>query len=91
MPWGTLIANILASWIYEIMEIIVIYEFNSQWIAKAIEIGFLGCLSTVSTMMSEIYNMANATPQSHKFPFAYIIFSLTVSLGGSLLISGFSS
>jgi len=74
MPWGTLIANVLAAVISVIAE-----ATNSRvldpgargysWLSPAlyaIEVGFAGSLSTVSTLIREMFSLDNSK-QSHVY------------------------
>eukprot|EP00252_Welwitschia_mirabilis_P012230 TRINITY_DN27168_c0_g1_i1.p1 TRINITY_DN27168_c0_g1~~TRINITY_DN27168_c0_g1_i1.p1 ORF type:complete len:389 (+),score=24.51 TRINITY_DN27168_c0_g1_i1:391-1557(+) len=59
MPFGTLFANLIATNMLQLLYLLGIKVCNekaSLWI-KGINLGFVGCLSTVSTMIIEIYTM----------------------------------
>ena len=83
-PMGTFVANLLASIVaattigidYK-MNIYGYFGFWSLGTARAIKVGFAGCLSSVSTFIYEAHTLLNS-PNPWK-GYMYIIISLTLS------------
>lgn len=92
LPWGTLTANLFACVIYEL----VIYArahtpSNREWLLEAVCLGFLGCLSTISTFVSELRALSiAATASPLHLVVLYLTISLTLSVGLSALVSHFT-
>lgn len=86
VPFGTLIANVSAACIMAALSTVK-KEVNSQTcdtVATGIQLGFLGCLSTVSTFIAEF----NAMRES-KHPWranAYALITIFISFGLGILI-----
>ncbi|XP_066388178.1 fluoride export protein 1-like [Miscanthus floridulus] len=59
LPIGTLVANVLAAGIMAILAVTskAVHTERSTTIISGIQLGFLGCLSTVSTFAAEVYTM----------------------------------
>lgn len=93
-PWGTLTANVLASVLFEVLVLIQsrVHAELSGWLGNSFKLGFLGCLSTVSTLMSESYAMASdpvafdPSKSKYKFPVLYIFLSFVLSIGLSCAV-----
>lgn len=56
---------------------LMVKEKNSNLLLGGLELGFLGCMSTVSTFVAEAYAMYQS---SHPWrAFAYVLFTLVVA------------
>jgi fluoride exporter len=94
MPWGTLAANVIASILYEVLVLVQsrVHSELSGWLVNSFKLGLLGCLSTVSTFMSESYAMAvdpvafDPSKSKYKFPVLYILVSFMLSIGLSCVV-----
>jgi len=81
IPMGTLLANILASLIAVLLQAIrlrFLSSYDAPWssqLLSAIETGFCGSLSTVSTFIKEIFYMEKSSRS-----FQYAIGSLTLAM-----------
>ncbi|XP_042500123.1 fluoride export protein 1-like isoform X2 [Macadamia integrifolia] len=86
MPFGTLIANVVAACVMAALSTVMdaVNTKRCDTIANGIQFGFLGCLSTVSTFMAEFYAMRNS---SHPWrAYAYALTTLLVSFVFGTLI-----
>ncbi|XWS25187.1 hypothetical protein CRYUN_Cryun27aG0048300 [Craigia yunnanensis] len=86
LPFGTLIANVSAACITAALSILekAVNTKNFNTVATGIQLGFLGCLSTVSTFIAEF----NAMRES-KHPwraYVYALITMGVSFGLGILI-----
>ncbi|OMO62590.1 Camphor resistance CrcB protein [Corchorus capsularis] len=86
LPFGTLIANVSAACIMAALSTLVksVNSKNFDTVASGIQLGFLGCLSTVSTFIAEF----NAMRES-KYPwraYGYALITTAVSFGLGILI-----
>ncbi|XWS15094.1 hypothetical protein CRYUN_Cryun35bG0064600 [Craigia yunnanensis] len=86
LPFGTLIANVSAACIMAALSIVEksVNTKNFDTVATGIQLGFLGCLSTVSTFIAEF----NAMRES-KHPwraYVYALITMGVSFGLGILI-----
>ncbi|XWS21597.1 hypothetical protein CRYUN_Cryun30bG0067900 [Craigia yunnanensis] len=86
LPFGTLIANVSAACIMAALSIVEkpVNTNNFNTAATGIQLGFLGCLSTVSTFIAEF----NAMRES-KHPwraYVYALITMGVSFGLGILI-----
>jgi len=87
VPWGTLAANVLAAVISDLVEAIESRyitpdQTHYQWSVaalNAVEAGFAGSMSTVSTLVKEMFDLAVENPSR-----AYLYF-LATTLSGMLL------
>ncbi|KAJ0973295.1 hypothetical protein J5N97_021254 [Dioscorea zingiberensis] len=88
LPIGTLTANILAACIMAALETIS-KEVNTkrcEIIVKGIQFGFLGCLSTVSTFVAEVFAMRQSGNIQRAN--AYMLLTIIPSFGlGTLIYS----
>lgn len=95
LPLGTFVANVLASVVYISLQAVETrYLFddvqNNIWaitLLTAIRTGFAGSLSTVSTMVKEMFEL-NAEFPHHAKPYQYAF--LTVAVSVALCISVYS-
>ncbi|KAH7285987.1 hypothetical protein KP509_33G054300 [Ceratopteris richardii] len=79
LPVGTLLANLLGA---SLDAIIVFLEFvmtsdNATLVLGGLQLGFVGCLSTVSTFVAEIYTMHVGRKKSRAYAYTF----LTIFLG----------
>ncbi|CAD8210582.1 unnamed protein product [Paramecium pentaurelia] len=82
-PFGTLICNLIAVWIAEVLLMSKInFDDNNNTIINTVLKGFCGSLSTVSTWIKEI-----CTIQSIEIRFCYYWISIFLSVYISLIIS----
>lgn len=80
LPVGTLLTNLVATCLMATMSLInlSVNENNSKLSLGGLELGFLGCMSTVSTFVVETHAMYQS---SHPWrAFAYVFFTLVVAL-----------
>lgn len=80
-PLGTLLANVSAAWIMAGLAVLkMAVKTNAcQIISTGIQFGFLGCLSTVSTFVSEFHSLKQS---KHSWrAYAYAIITLILSFG----------
>jgi fluoride ion exporter CrcB/FEX len=90
LPAGTLLANVLGACV-SISMIAVEYQaelsnYNGFWIiatVRAIKVGFSGCLTTVSTFVSEVHGM---TQLKQDRGYKYILITLATSSLLSMLL-----
>jgi fluoride ion exporter CrcB/FEX len=90
LPAGTLLANVLGACV-SISMIAVEYQaelsnYNGFWIiatVRAIKVGFSGCLTTVSTFVSEVHGM---TQLKQDRGYKYILITLAASSLLSMLL-----
>ncbi|KAJ3325103.1 hypothetical protein HDV06_004859 [Boothiomyces sp. JEL0866] len=84
IPFGTFIANISATILLCFLNISETNGFGGKWcaIAYGLEVGFCGCLSTISTFIAELCKLE--TP----FSYRYGIISIATGLLSALLILG---
>ncbi len=88
LPWGTLLANILAAIISIICQGLSdrygkVWNDGNPWLEPfffAIKVGFAGSLSTVSTLVKEVANLQQSYPGSAKF----VIYSIATLTGGMI-------
>ena len=83
VPWGTLLVNVVAAGISILAESIEVrFKVQDQTgmaLLQAVEVGFAGSLSTVSTMIREMYLME--TPMhSYAYALVTIVSSLLVGV-----------
>ncbi|KAL5558362.1 hypothetical protein UlMin_034573 [Ulmus minor] len=83
VPFGTLIANVSAACVMAALAIIkkVVNTETCDTIATGIQLGFLGCLSTVSTFMAEFNAMRESEQPWRAYAYAMITMSLSFVLG----------
>ncbi|XP_007018992.2 PREDICTED: UPF0695 membrane protein C977.11/PB8B6.06c isoform X2 [Theobroma cacao] len=86
LPFGTLIANVFAACVMAALSTVkrTVNTKNFDTVSTGIQLGFLGCLSTVSTFIAEF----NAMRES-KHPwraYAYALITTGVSFGLGILI-----
>ena len=87
VPWGTFTANLLASFISIAAEAIqskYVSEDDREYvwessILQAVEAGFAGSLSTVSTMIKEMFDMQSPA-HSYVYVFGTILFAMLLNL-----------
>lgn len=88
LPVGTLLANLIGASLRAVLGLLqyVVTNHNAPLFIGGLQLGFLGCLTTVSTFAAEVYTM-HVGPMRLK---AYIYTILTLGLGlvlGALLFS----
>ncbi|XP_020530011.1 fluoride export protein 2 isoform X2 [Amborella trichopoda] len=83
IPWGTLLANVLASGIMASLSTLNIAEKTEhyQTVIEAIQLGFLGCMSTVSTFVAEVYSLAENGHVWRAFWYSILSIGLSFALG----------
>ncbi|KAG8633081.1 hypothetical protein MANES_18G074712v8 [Manihot esculenta] len=86
VPFGTLMANVSAACIMAALATLkkVVHTKTCNTISTAIQFGFLGCLSTVSTFIAEY----NAMEESNKNwrAYVYALMTILISFGMGILI-----
>lgn len=77
-PLGTFIANILAATIDFCLQAVLIRTSPAYWgtlVINSIELGFCGCMSTVSTLITEIVAMSEFVPASLRaYKYSFLTF-----------------
>ncbi|EER91904.1 fluoride export protein 1 [Sorghum bicolor] len=83
LPIGTLVANVLAAGIMAVLAVTskAVHTKRSTTILSGIQLGFLGCLSTVSTFAAEVYTMRRSGQIARAFVYAASTFLLSFVLG----------
>ncbi|OEL31298.1 hypothetical protein BAE44_0007684 [Dichanthelium oligosanthes] len=83
LPIGTLAANVLAAGIMAALAGTskAVHTKRSTTILSGIQLGFLGCLSTVSTFAAEVYTMRRSGQIARAFVYAASTFLLSFVLG----------
>ncbi|XP_062205377.1 fluoride export protein 1 [Phragmites australis] len=83
LPIGTLAANVLAAGIMAALAVTskAVHTERSATILSGIQLGFLGCLSTVSTFVAEVYTMRRSGQIARAFTYAASTFLLSFVLG----------
>ncbi|KAF0930131.1 hypothetical protein E2562_030303 [Oryza meyeriana var. granulata] len=83
LPIGTLAANVLAAAIMAALAVTAKAENTkrSTTVLSGIQLGFLGCLSTVSTFAAEVYTMRRSGQIVRAFVYAAATFVLSFVLG----------
>ncbi|OEL33243.1 hypothetical protein BAE44_0005737 [Dichanthelium oligosanthes] len=83
LPIGTLAANVLAAGIMAALDVTskAVHTKRSTTILSGIQLGFLGCLSTVSTFAAEVYTMRRSGQITRAFVYAASTFLLSFVLG----------
>ncbi|XP_022773216.1 fluoride export protein 2-like isoform X2 [Durio zibethinus] len=83
LPFGTLIANISAACIMAALSIAEkpVNTKNFNTVATGIQLGFLGCLSTVSTFIAEFNAMRESKYPWRAYVYAFITMGLSFVLG----------
>jgi fluoride ion exporter CrcB/FEX len=83
LPIGTLAANVLAAGIMAALAVTskAVHTERSTTILSGIQLGFLGCLSTVSTFAAEVYTMRRSGQIAKAFVYAASTFLLSFVLG----------
>jgi len=83
LPIGTLAANVLAAGIMAALAVTskAVHTNRSTTILSGIQLGFLGCLSTVSTFAAEVYTMRRSGQIARAFVYAASTFLLSFVLG----------
>lgn len=83
LPIGTLAANVLAAGIMAALAVTdkAVNTKQSTAVLNGIQFGFLGCLSTVSTFVAEIYAMRSSGQIGRAFVYAAATFMLSFMLG----------
>lgn len=79
LPVGTLLTNLIATCLMAALSLInlMVKDKNSKLLLGGLELGFLGCMSTVSTFVAEAYAMYQS---SHPWrAFAYVLFTVVVA------------
>ncbi|KAL9359210.1 hypothetical protein Peur_047333 [Populus x canadensis] len=86
VPFGTLIANVSAACIMAALSTMkkVVHTKTCDTISTGIQLGFLGCLSTVSTFIAE-YNAMEESQKNWR-AYAYALMTIAVSFGLGILI-----
>jgi fluoride exporter len=84
LPAGTLAANLLGTAVIFAVEATLVKTNAGYWgdlVMKAVQMGFCGALSTVSTLVMELVKLSDVFPDSGQ---AYVYSTLTF-VGGSVL------
>ncbi|XP_041013437.1 uncharacterized protein LOC121256656 [Juglans microcarpa x Juglans regia] len=83
VPFGTLIANVSAACIMAALAIGKKAASSQTFdtVAVGIQLGFLGCLSTVSTFIAEFNAMRESKQPWRAYAYAFITICLSFSLG----------
>ncbi|KAF3960627.1 hypothetical protein CMV_014679 [Castanea mollissima] len=86
VPFGTLAANVSAACIMAALSTVkkAVNSQNCDTVASGIQLGFLGCLSTVSTFIAEFNAMRES---EHPWrAYAYALITVCISFGLGILI-----
>ncbi|KAG8092609.1 hypothetical protein GUJ93_ZPchr0012g20542 [Zizania palustris] len=83
LPFGTLAANVLAAAIMAALSVTAkaVHTKRSTAVLNGVQLGFLGCLSTVSTFAAEVYTMRRSGQIAKAFVYAAATFILSFVLG----------
>ncbi|XP_020094839.1 uncharacterized protein LOC109714562 isoform X2 [Ananas comosus] len=83
LPIGTLAANVLAACIMAALSTIsnAVNTKKCRTVTSGIEFGFLGCLSTVSTFVAEVYAMRQSRHSGRAFIYATATILLSFAMG----------
>ncbi|XVF39394.1 hypothetical protein PTKIN_Ptkin01aG0031300 [Pterospermum kingtungense] len=83
LPIGTLIANVSAATIMAALSIVekLVNSKNFDTVATAIQLGFLGCLSTVSTFIAEFNAMRESKHPWRAYVYAIITMGISFVFG----------
>ncbi|XVF64617.1 hypothetical protein PTKIN_Ptkin09bG0182600 [Pterospermum kingtungense] len=83
LPFGTLIANVSAACIMAALSTLEksVHAKNFSTVATGIELGFLGCLSTVSTFIAEFNAMRESKYPWRAYVYALITMAVSFVLG----------
>ncbi|KAJ4825373.1 hypothetical protein Tsubulata_017296 [Turnera subulata] len=86
VPFGTLIANVSAACIMAALATLkeAVNTQTCETISTGIQLGFLGCLSTVSTFIAE-YNAMEESQKNWR-AYAYALMTIVISFGLGILI-----
>lgn len=79
LPVGTLATNLIATCLMATLSLsnLMVKDKNSKLVLAGLELGFLGCMSTVSTFVAEAHAMYQS---SHPWrAFAYVFLTLVVA------------
>ncbi|CAA3012956.1 fluoride export 2 [Olea europaea subsp. europaea] len=83
IPLGTLTANILAACIMAVLATLkkTVDTKNFDTVASALQLGLLGCLSTVSTFIAEFHKMMQSKNPWMAYAYASITIGISFILG----------
>ncbi|KAL8160880.1 hypothetical protein V2J09_012369 [Rumex salicifolius] len=83
LPFGTLAANVSAACMMAALATIkkAVDTETSVTVASGIQLGFLGCLSTVSTMMAEFNAMRESSRSWRAYVYVFITIAISFGLG----------
>ncbi|XP_021284392.1 fluoride export protein 2 [Herrania umbratica] len=86
LPFGTLIANVSAACVMATLSTVkrTVNTTNFDTVSTGIQLGFLGCLSTVSTFIAE-FNAMRESKHTWR-AYAYALITTGVSFGFGILI-----
>ncbi|XP_077242422.1 fluoride export protein 1-like isoform X1 [Tasmannia lanceolata] len=82
-PFGTLAANVFAACLMAALATIrnVVATKRCDIIVTGIQLGFLGCLSTVSTFVAEVYTMGTSDHPRRAYFYSMVTIILSFALG----------
>ncbi|KAH7297162.1 hypothetical protein KP509_26G056400 [Ceratopteris richardii] len=84
LPVGTLLANLLGASLNAILAFLefVMTNDNAAMVLAGLQLGFVGCLSTVSTFVAEVYTMhvGRNKSRSYTYTFLTLILGLILSI-----------
>ncbi|XP_020095039.1 fluoride export protein 1-like [Ananas comosus] len=83
LPIGTLCANVLAASLMAVLAILnkLVNKRRYSILISGVQLGFLGCLSTVSTFVAEVYTMRQSGNKARAFFYTALTFLLSFALG----------
>lgn len=83
LPVGTLLANLLAATLEAVLSFLqfVVTDDSAPLLIGGLQLGFLGCLSTVSTFVAEVYTMHVGPMKSKAYVYTFTTLVLGLVLG----------
>ncbi|KAL8485551.1 hypothetical protein ACS0TY_027736 [Phlomoides rotata] len=83
LPFGTLAANVLAACVMAALATLkkVVKTRNCNTVASGMQLGLLGCLSTVSTFVAEFHAMRESKHPWRAYAYATVTFTISFVLG----------
>lgn len=83
LPLGTLLANLFAASLEAVLGSVqnVVMDDSAPLLVGGLQFGFLGCMSTVSTFVAEVYTMHGGPMKSKAYIYSLATMSLALVLG----------
>ncbi|KAL8102502.1 fluoride export protein 1 isoform X2 [Apium graveolens] len=83
VPFGTLIANVSAACIMAVLAVLkkVVKTQDFDTVASGLQLGLMGCLSTVSTFIAEFHAMSQSDQPWRAYAYAMTTICISFSMG----------